>query len=63
MMINWTHCRKYMLEISAKTRHPAYVHARVSRKDVEPILENAIRKAMEALVKAQPGTGKTIMAP
>jgi hypothetical protein len=63
MMINWQQCRNYMLAHSAKTRHPAYIHRRVSKKDVQPYLEGCLRKTMDALVKAQPGTGKTIMAP
>jgi len=63
MVINWSHCRKFMLEYSERSRVPAYVHKRVSKQDVEPILENAMREAMRKIVDAQPSKGKTIMAP
>ena len=62
-VINWQQCRKFMLEYSARTRHEAYVHARVSRPDIEPLLENALREAMRKIVDSQPSKGKTIMAP
>jgi len=63
MFINWSHCRRFMLDYSERSRIQAYAHKRVSKQDVEPILENAIREAMRKLVDAQPSKGKTITAP
>ncbi len=40
-----------------------YAHKLVSKQDVEPILENAMREAMRKIVDAQPSKGKTIMSP
>ena len=63
MIINWVQCRRFMLDYSARSRHAAYVHKRVSKEAVEPILENALREAMRKIVDAQPSKGKTILAP
>lgn len=58
--INWNACRLYLLDYSRRTRREPYIHKRVSRSEVEPLLEAALRETMERLVRQQPSAGKTI---
>ena len=62
-LLNWSRCKAFMLGHSARTRHAAYVHTRVSRAGVEALLEARLRDEMRRIVDGQPSRGKTIQVP
>jgi len=58
MLLNWTACKKLVLDTAERTR--AHKFTRVST-DVRDYLEGALRKEVAKIVSSHPGIGKTIM--
>lgn len=55
--LNWSNCKKFMLDRAAATR--AHKFTRVSGS-VKDMLELSVRNAMISFVKSHPGVGMTL---